>query len=417
MSAYYSIESMLAIGVISTQWRSLEAGVHLVCAETGSPVDDSQLWEFVPDPAGSGYYFIKNQATGFVIDIEGESTATGALLVVNPQNETGTDSQLWQFFLDPSGSGYWMIMNKLTANVIDIQGDSPNDGVVLDSFPHTFPASRNELWSVIDGSFPGVVKAVPSPATKQGLTGNSNYIFNQQCNPFVNPSPTDAGCLNVIIDVTEDIVWASGAGKTQGFSFQLNCYSPKSSVCAWQQYVLGLRGNNIMYNVEGFAVDPENPQQSLYNVGIDNIASLPSSMIPAGYQLTIQLLCDNSNGNITQANFIVLDNEKNVVVNMGQPVTGVYGASEADLAPIVAFELNLVGPEDSETVYLSQGAGIITYSVPYRMTAGNARPVGANGLCTSGFDFRTGEQANSVYASLPANRNNIFKQRFGVQVS
>ena len=123
MGAYYSIESMLAIGVISTQWRSLDAGVHLVCAETTSSPDPSQYWEFVPDPAGSGYFFIKNQANGFVIDIEGESRATGALLVVNQQNETGTDSQLWQFFLDPSGSGYWMIMNKLTANVIDIQGD------------------------------------------------------------------------------------------------------------------------------------------------------------------------------------------------------------------------------------------------------------------------------------------------------
>jgi hypothetical protein len=410
MGAYYSIESMLAIGVISTQWRSLDVGVNLVCAETTSPPDPSQYWEFVPDPAGSGYFFIKNKANGFVIDIEGESTATGALLVVNQQNETGTDSQLWQFFLDPSGSGYWMIMNKLTANVIDIQGDSPDDGVVLDSFPHTFPASRNELWSVIDGSFPGVVVAVPSPAAAAGLTGNSNYIFNQQCNPFVNPSPTDNVCLTVTIVVTQDIICKSvvSNGSTGGFSFQLNCYSPKGRKCAYQQYVIGLRGNNLMYNVEGF---PVNSNQSLLNVGIDNIASLPSSMIPAGYQLTITLLSDSISGNVLQANFNVLDNEKNVVANIEQPVITVSGATEDDWAPIIAFELDFVGPENSESVYLSQGAGIITYWVPYRMTASSVRPDCAEtGAITA-------EKANSVYASLPANRNNIFKQRFGVQLS
>jgi hypothetical protein len=406
MGTYYSIKSLLSQGVIDMQWRSSDAGAHLVTAELASPAVDSQYWEFVPDPAGSGYYFIKNKVTGFVIDIQDESTATGALLVANPQNETGTDSQLWQFFLDPSGSGYWMIMNKLTANVIDIQGDLSNPGVVLDSFPHTFPASHNELWSVVEGSFPGVVEAVPSPPTAAGLTSNSNYIFNQQCNPFVNPDPTDMVCLVVTIDVTQDIIWASGTGSTQGFSFQLNCYSPKGRLCAYQQYVIGLRGNNLMYNVESF---PVNSAQSLLNVGVDNIASLPSSMIPAGYQLKITLLSDSNNGNVVQANFNVLDNEGNVVANVEQPITAVSGATEADWAPIVAFELDLVGPDNDESVVLSQGAGIITYWVPYRMTCDNVRPP-----CVETGDF-TAERSNSVYASLPANGNGIFKQRFTVQ--
>jgi hypothetical protein len=411
---------MLAIGVISTQWRSLDAGVHLVCAETTSSPDPSQYWEFVPDPAGSGYFFIKNQANGFVIDIEGESRATGALLVVNQQNETGTDSQLWQFFLDPSGSGYWMIMNKLTANVIDIQGDSPDDGVVLDSFPHTFPAGRNELWSVIDGSFPGVVDAVPSPAELHstmnlgGLAGNSNYIFNQQCNPFVNPSLTDSTCLSVTIDVTEDIVWGAtaGPGSNQGFSLQLNCYSPTRSSNVFQQYFMGLTGNNLWYDVNGF-----NRDGVIVNLGQTNLLSLPDSLLPAGYQLKISLEAAQGTGNIMIANYTVYDNAGILKANVSQGLINISGITLEDFAPIVAFQFNLVGPINSENVYLSSGAGIITYWVPYRMTCANARPVGANGVCTQDRNDYTLEKANSVYASLPANRNNVFKQRFGVRLS
>jgi len=412
MGAYYSIESLLSRGVIDMQWGSTQAGAHLVTTEPAFPAVDSQFWQFVPDPAGSGYYFIKNKANGFVIDIEAESTATGALLVVNPQNETGTDSQLWQFFLDPSGSGSWMIMNKLTANVIDIQGDSSNFGVVLDSFPHTFPASRNELWFVQYGSFPGVVDAVPSPATAQGLTSLSNYIFNQQCNPFVNSSPTNSTCLTVTIDVTEDIVWAAGNGSTQGFSFQLNCYSPTRSVCAFQQYVIGLSGNNLWYDVNSW---PKNGE-ILVNLGQTTLLSLPDPWLPAGYQLKIGLAAAQGNGNITIANYTVHDNEGNLKAYVSQGLINISGITLEDFAPIVAFELNLVGPINAETVYLSSGAGIITYWVPYRMTCANARPVGANGICTQDRDNHTTEQANSVYASLPANRNNIFKQRFGVQL-
>jgi hypothetical protein len=412
MGAYYSIESLLSRGVIDMQWGSTQAGAHLVTTEPAFPAVDSQFWQFVPDPAGSGYFFIKNKANGFVIDIEGDSMANGALLVVNPQNETGTDSQLWQFFLDPSGSGYWMIMNKLTANVIDIQGDSSNFGVVLDSFPHTFPASRNELWFVQYGSFPGVVEAVPSPATAQGLTSLSNYIFNQQCNPFVNPSPSNPVCLIVYIDVTEDIVWASGSTSTQGFSFQLNCYSPTRSSCAFQQYVIGFNGNNLTYDVDNW---PKNGN-SLINLGSPTLLSLPNPVLPAGYQLKIGLICDNQTGNITAANYTIQDSDRNILANTTQFLLEISNTTEADLAPIVAFELNLVGFDNGEVVYLSSGAGIITYWVPYRMTCGNARPVGANGVCTQDRYNHTIEQANSVYASLPANRNNIFKQRFGVQL-
>src|SRR5580658_657478 len=72
----------------------------------------------------STYFFIKSKLDGNVIDIQnikGDDTTSGALLDAYPQKTTGTDNQLWEFVPDPAGSGYYFIKSKLDGNVIDIQ--------------------------------------------------------------------------------------------------------------------------------------------------------------------------------------------------------------------------------------------------------------------------------------------------------
>ena len=67
---------------------------------------------------------------------------------------------------------------------------------------------------------PGAQAAVsdPVPVPAAGLGGNSNYILASDCNSLIN--------VSVTINVTEDIVWQSASGQTDGFGFQLNAYSP-----------------------------------------------------------------------------------------------------------------------------------------------------------------------------------------------
>jgi hypothetical protein len=94
MGAYYTIRSLLSQCMIDIQGRSTEAGAKLNTTLPTAPVVDSQLWEFIADPAGSGYFFIKNKSQGYVIDIQDGSTETGALLVVRK----------WLFSLKARGS-------------------------------------------------------------------------------------------------------------------------------------------------------------------------------------------------------------------------------------------------------------------------------------------------------------------------
>ena len=70
------------------------------------------------------------------------------------------------------------------------------------------------------------------------------------------------GCANLLnvsvtIQVTKPIAWASTGGPAtgcgtpppplkQGFSIQLNCYSPIGKYCAWQQYIINLWGTQLL---------------------------------------------------------------------------------------------------------------------------------------------------------------------------
>jgi hypothetical protein len=110
---------------------------------------ENQLWQFVPDPAGSGFFFIKSMLNGNVIDIQGASTAPDTKLDSFPQKTTGTDNQLWQFVSDPAGSGYSFIKSKLNGNVIDIQGASTAAGAPLDAFPQKTTGTDNQLWIAV----------------------------------------------------------------------------------------------------------------------------------------------------------------------------------------------------------------------------------------------------------------------------
>jgi hypothetical protein len=158
--SYYFIQCKLNGNVIDIQGASTNAGALLDAYFQKSSGADNQLWEFVADPAGSGYYFIKNKLCGNVIDIQGASTNDGALLDAYPQKSSANANQLWQFYRDPAGSGYCFISCKLNGNVIDIQRASSAPGARLDAYPMKSSQNANQLWRVVGGTFPST-QALP----------------------------------------------------------------------------------------------------------------------------------------------------------------------------------------------------------------------------------------------------------------
>ncbi len=260
---------------------------------------------------------------------------------------------------------------------------------------------------------------VPAPSTGPGEPGgglgsNNNYFMY---------SPTASGCANLInvsvtIHITTPMVWVSsggpnqcpgGSGLTNGFSFQLNCYSPKGQSVAWQQYIINLWGTQLNGAINNWPLTGKIPiifPSGEYTLNLGS--SLPSTAIPAGYTLSINLGNDSS-GNVNSVQWVVNgtaypstpQNIPALLTANGQPAT--------DVAPIVGFTLGLVGPVCGESAVLSSGGGTITYSASPSspLTVTSAEPT----LCAESTVF-TAETATTSYGVLPANPGNPFTQTF-----
>jgi putative hemolysin len=95
-----------------------------------------------------------------------------------------------------------------------------------------------------------------------------------------------------------------------------------------------------------------------------------------------------------------------VLASVMQTLSAISGVSSADLSPIVAFELDIVGYDNGQSTTLSSGSGTITYTAANAMTVVNAEP----SYCE--FDGGTLETANTAYGELPTGSSTTFVQTF-----
>lgn len=149
MSIFYFLKSKTNGRVIDIVQASKAKGALLDAWPQKSQGNDNQLWQIIPDSAGSGYSLIQSKLNGNVIDIVQGALAPGTLLDAWPPNNgtAGSDNQLWMLVPDPAGSGYYSIQSKLNGNVIDILGGEIQDGTLLDAY--TPQGSDNQLWMMV----------------------------------------------------------------------------------------------------------------------------------------------------------------------------------------------------------------------------------------------------------------------------
>jgi len=243
--------------------------------------------------------------------------------------------------------------------------------------------------------FAAAGQTVPPPSN--GLGGNHNYILSANCVPLTN--------LKVTINVTQNI---SAGPASVPINFQLNAWSLATSssrpTINFQQYMLGVSLNGNYGNT---------PNQPFVNAAIQNFSSQgrqlnagqkvvslpgPGAILPQSYTLVISLHNDNS-GNVTGATFGVVDPSGHWH-SWKQDLKDISTFSPSLLAPIVAFELNLVGSG------FSTGEGTITYDASTPMTVSTTEPSCVESHVT------TAESTNSSYGLLPDSPSNGFTQTF-----
>jgi hypothetical protein len=234
----------------------------------------------------------------------------------------------------------------------------------------------------------------PVPASKSGLGSNSNY-FLCNCSNILD--------LTITIDVTEDIKGSDG------FSFQVNCYSPRG-VDGIQQYVITMDPQGTLYAaVDNWTYSAGHVHQ-LINY-FPSIGSLPNATLPAGYTLTISLQNDG-NGNITGASYNVNDGSGHSIASTKTELLklDLYHSSKsvtsADLSPIVAMTMDFVDWANGNATTLSSGAGVFVFNASTPMTVSNAEP-----SCVE-LDGGTLETSNSIYGQMPARPSQSMTQSF-----
>ncbi len=176
--------------------------------------------------------------------------------------------------------------------------------------------------------------------------------------------------LTVTINVTQDIF------VPLGLSFQLNAYSAQGENCVYQQYILGFAINpggnpTIRWGIDNWPSAAYSlelqipPGDNFLNVQGQLFAMSSSEpTLPAGYSLTIALANDAS-GNVTGATFSVNDGHGHtpgtgLIPIIGQSVYDSPTGAKVDssgVAPIHAFELNVVGAGNGEVTLLRAAGG------------------------------------------------------------
>jgi len=369
--------------------------------KSGSPLqalvkktEANQWWTTEDVPGKPGYFWIVSADQDLVIDINssGGVKSGSKLQALVQKNE---DNQYWTTVDVPGMPGYFWLQSASQSLVIDIDNSGGvKSGSVLQALDKK--NENNQYWTWV----PASVAAPPNP-----LGSNSNYYFYGGVDSKGKYIPIKD--LVVTINVSQEIV------TNPPCSLQLNCYSPSKDLDAWQQYGISMAPSSNQLN--SFAENWPLSGNNLFNIEPDGFITLPSdTTIPGGYKIVVQLNNDSS-GNITGSVVTVYNGSTKLgsqsITLIGQALASGGTVSEADLAPIVAFQLNLVGWANGDISALTSGSGIFRYSSSTPMTAQSGEPADAES------DYITAETANSIYSVVPSGSSTSFTQPWGIDTT
>jgi hypothetical protein len=234
---------------------------------------------------------------------------------------------------------------------------------------------------------------------RMSYASNNNAVLIDGCNNLHN--------LSVLLEVVEDIATTDG----NGWTFQLNCYPPAGEYCQtsqlnFLQYIVYVQGGNLAYEIQywangastwpsGYTPQP-NTTPWLPCWANDYFLSPPFASISGDTlprQSTLQIkLGTNDAGGVTKVKFTYTDpNGNDHSVEFDPPA----------VHPVVACELNFVGPGNFANANFTQGLtssrGIIYYSVSSgQLSVQNGGPGAACGEA----GLVTGETSNMTYSDI-----------------
>jgi Ricin-type beta-trefoil lectin domain-like len=370
----------------------------------------NQTWEVQPDPAGSPHFIIQNPATGFCIDIQSNSVNRGAALDAFPAKTSGNQNQLWDFLPDPFGSEYFFIQNPQTGYVIEVENGSTSSGASLVVNPRRLFDNSFQLWAGVEQNWGGAtLPALTLASPTADLRSTAQYVLFT-----ANPQTTNLTAITVTLDIIEDLV-------TDSFSVQINGNPPYPGPegvtydAQWLQFLLVMQNNSLfLVNQLWHAPGPDPPGNPLASepVPSGSMLQLQNNTVPAGTRIVLTLDIYPNNDYVYGIHGKVYDKSDNSIGKLvdwqvvGQPTFNPGGpVKESDLAPLGAFQVVVVGPPGSHTNFTS-GMGTITVTCNPDISAQLYWP--------NPTDPGTGETSNCYYGKVQTGYYPQIAQPFGL---
>jgi hypothetical protein len=266
------------------------------------------------------------------------------------------------------------------------------------------------------GSLTGAsLASVPAVPPVPDFGGSNQYVF---ASPQGDGWPANSNVtlppiknLAVYITITEDLKFDPSIP----LSFQLNCAAPASGnwKIGMQQYVIMMTPNStdVILHIQNFESAP--PGQAY--AGNTNLLNFPNlGVIPAGwrFQLVLQYKGDLVSGftcSVFDENGHTVGRASLDSIGLPLPPNLDGNVDESWLAPIVAFQLVVVGYAEATHATLTSGSGYIYYDSSDPLLAGNTwAPAGTAG---------TAESSNCLYSVVPDVANTGLIQCFGAPPS
>lgn len=383
----------------------------------------NQTWEVLPDPAGSFHFIIQNPATGKCIDIQGNSTARATALDAYTKKQKDNQNQLWDFLPDPYGSGYFFIQNPQTGYVIEIQNGATKGDTLLVVNPKRLFNNNFQLWSdaqqvSVGPPFPALTLSQPTAV----LEDTGQYVLVP-----ADPTKNLTG-ITITLDIIEDLV-------AESFSVQINGNPPYPAPkgAAWQsqlwmQYGLFMQNNGLFLFTQWYPIGkPPFPgplrTPSVQESSPTSMLQLKNNTVPAGTQIVLTLITDSKNNDYaTGISGKVFDKSgspigtPNTWSAIGQPTWSGTGSGatpnglplqESDLAPVGAFQVVVVGdPDTGGHSHFTAGMGTITVACTPDISAQLSWPSPAG--------EGTGETSNCYYGKVQVGYLPQIAQPFGL---
>lgn len=236
-----------------------------------------------------------------------------------------------------------------------------------------------------------------APAVLVSSDATSGFVPQSNANSMIYTGPSSCLRFN---GLSVSVQTSSHLQSDRGFSIQLNGYSPSGYTAAWQQYgftVDAASGVNVF--AENWKL-PVVGTDDLFNVrpSLFQLASPPT--VPSNYLFNISLLYDIVNGgdDVIGAHYSVYDRDSSSTVgSLSLMLRDIEGFDPTWYAPVVAFQMNIVGPYNALGTTFSAASGHIFYSADsYLTTLTGPEP----SSCVAAPNIITAETSNVGYSDL-----------------